>query len=37
MILGLVIDGDGWPICTEMWPGNRADVATLLAVIDRLR
>jgi len=37
MILGLVIDGDGWPICTEMWPGNTADVATLLSVIDRLR
>ena len=37
MILGLVIDGEGWPICTEMWPGNTADVATLLNVIDRLR
>src|SRR6516164_6191459 len=37
MILGLVIDGAGWPICTEMWPGNTADVATLLNVIDRLR
>ena len=37
MILGLVIDGDGWPICTEMWPGNTADVATLLNVVDRLR
>ena len=37
MILGLVIDGDGRPICTEMWPGNTADVTTLLPVIDRLR
>jgi Transposase DDE domain len=37
MILGLVIDGDGWPICTEMWPGNTADVSTLLNVVDRLR
>lgn len=37
MIVGLVIDGDGWPICTEMWPGNTADVVTLLTVIDRLR
>ena len=37
MILGLVVDGQGWPICTEMWPGNTADVATLLNVIDRLR
>ena len=25
MILGLVVDGSGSPICTEMWPGNTAD------------
>ena len=37
MILGLVIDGDGRPICTEMWPGNTADVTTLLPVVDRLQ
>jgi hypothetical protein len=37
MILGLVVDGDGRPICTEMWPGETADVTTLLPVIDRLR
>ena len=37
MILGLVVDGSGSPICTEMWPGNAADVTTLLPVIDRLR
>ena len=37
MILGLVVDGSGAPICTEMWPGNTADVTTLLPMIDRLR
>ena len=37
MILGLVVDGDGRPICTEMWPGNTADVTSLLPVVDRLR
>jgi hypothetical protein len=37
MILGLVVDGSGTPICTEIWPGNTADVTTLLPVIDRLR
>jgi Transposase DDE domain len=37
MILGLVVDDAGRPICTEMWPGNTADVTTLLPVIDRLR
>ncbi|HJZ17124.1 MAG TPA: IS1634 family transposase [Stellaceae bacterium] len=37
MILGLIVDGEGRPICTEMWPGNTADVTALLPVIDRLR
>ena len=37
MILGLVVDGGGRPICTEMWPGNTADVTTLLPVVDRLQ
>src|SRR6202035_2584204 len=25
------------PVCSEMWPGNTADVTTLIPVIDRLR
>jgi transposase len=37
MILAVLIDGDGHPICTEMWPGNTADVTILIPVIDRLR
>ena len=37
MILGLVVDGSGSPLCTEMWPGDTADVTTLIPVIDRLR
>jgi len=37
MILALIVDGQGRPICTEMWPGNTADVTTLLPVVDRLR
>ena len=37
MILALIVDGAGRPICTEMWPGNTADVATLLPAIDRLQ
>ena len=36
MILAVVIDGDGRPVCSEMWPGNTADVTTLIPVIDRL-
>ena len=37
MILAVVIDGEGRPICTEMLPGNTADVTVMLPVIDRLR
>jgi hypothetical protein len=37
MVLGVVIDRDGRPICTEMVPGNTADVTVLLPVVDRLR
>ena len=37
MVVGAVLDGDGRPICCELWPGNTADVTTLLAVVDRLR
>jgi Transposase DDE domain len=37
MILALVMDGAGRPLCTEMVPGNTADVTTLLPVVDRLR
>ncbi len=37
MIVGVVIDADGRPVCSEMWPGNTADVRVLIPVIDRLR
>ena len=37
MILAVLVDGDGRPVCSEMWPGNTADVSTLIPVIDRLR
>ena len=37
MILGVVIDAEGNPVCSEMWPGNTAGVSVLLPVIDRLR
>jgi hypothetical protein len=37
MILGLVVDGDGRPVCSEMWPGNTADVTVLLPIVERLR
>ena len=37
MILAVVVDGEGRPICTEMMPGNTADVSVLVPIIDRLR
>jgi Transposase DDE domain len=37
MILAVLIDGEGRPVCSEMWPGNTADVTALMPVIDRLR
>jgi hypothetical protein len=37
MIVGVIIDQEGRPVCSEMWPGNTADVTTLIPVIDRLR
>src|ERR1700758_3254629 len=37
MIVGLVMDQNGRPLCSELWPGKTADVTTLLPVVDRLR
>lgn len=37
MVVGLVLDLHGWPLCCELWPGNTADVTTLLPVVHRLR
>jgi len=37
MVVGLALDLDGWPLCCELWPGNTADVTTLLPVVNRLR
>jgi len=33
MVLGLVLTQDGRPVCSEMWPGNVADVTALEAVL----
>jgi transposase len=37
MIVGVVLDDKGMPLCCEMWPGNTADVETLLPVVARIR
>ncbi len=37
MIVGAVIDDNGKPLCCEMWPGNTADVKTLVPVVDKVQ
>jgi transposase len=37
MVVGALLDDKGKPVCCEMWPGNTADVTTLIPVIERIR
>jgi hypothetical protein len=37
VVLGIVLDGHDRPIASFLWPGNTADVTTLLPVVARLR
>ena len=37
LIVGVAVDVEGRPICSEMWPGNTTDAKTLLPVIERMR
>ena len=37
MVVGMVLDNEGQPLCSEMWPGNTTDVKSLIPVVDRLR
>jgi hypothetical protein len=37
MMVGLVLDVGGWPLCCEMGPGNTTDVKTLVPVVKRLK
>ena len=37
MVVGVVLDQNGNPVCSELWPGNTADVKSLVPVVDRLK
>jgi Transposase DDE domain len=37
MVVGVVLDGEGNPILSELWPGNTTDVKSLVPIVDRLR
>jgi transposase len=36
MVVGVVLDDRGHPICSEFWPGNAADVKSLVPIAKRL-
>jgi len=37
MIVGAVLDAEGRPVCSELWPGNVSDARTLIPIVDRLK
>lgn len=37
MVVGAILDGNGRPLCCELWPGNVTDVKTLIPIVDRLQ
>ena len=37
MVVGVIIDSQGQPICCQMWPGNTADVTTLLPIAEEMK
>ena len=37
MVVGMVLDQHGNPVCSELWPGNTADVKSLVPIVERLK
>ena len=37
MVAGMVLDEKGNPVCSELWPGNTADVKSLVPIVERLK
>jgi len=37
MVVGMVLDHHGNPLCSELWPGNTADVKSLVPIVARLK
>ena len=37
MVVGVVLDNEGNPICSEYWPGNTTDVTTLIPIVNRMK
>ena len=37
IVVGVVLDDEGMPLCCEMWPGNITDVTTIKEVVKRFQ
>ena len=37
MVVGIVLDQNSNPICSELWAGNTADVKSLVPIVERLK
>jgi transposase len=37
IVVGMAIGSDSYPICSEIWPGNTADITTLIPISETLK
>ncbi len=37
MVVGIILDNEGNPVCSELWPGNTTDVKTLIPIVERMK
>ncbi len=37
IVVGVVLDQNGHPVCSQLWPGNTADVKSLVPIVERLK
>lgn len=37
LVVGVILDDRGHPLCCEIWPGNTSDVKTLVPIVKRLK
>jgi transposase len=37
MVISVILDNHGQPICCEMWPGNTTDVTALVPVVEQIK
>jgi len=37
IVVGVILDAEGRPVCCELWPGSTTDVTTMIPIVDRLK